>query len=218
MKIVMISDVHCKWDSLVIPECDVLISCGDYSFRGEREVVRDFHTWLNEQEANHIISLQGNHELWVEKNFNEAKELALSVCPAVHFIDEGPIEIEGVRFYGSAVQPTFGRWAWNRDRGPDIKRHWDRIPDNIQVLITHGPPGGILDVVYDYMGTPNTRVGCNDLMDRIRQLNDLKLHCFGHIHESSGIAEIENVTYVNAAICNDHYAVAYPVREYLLTL
>ncbi len=69
MKIVAISDVHCKWNKVVIPECDILISAGDYSFQGEPHVVVDFHKWLNKQPAKHKISVQGNHEKQVEKNF-----------------------------------------------------------------------------------------------------------------------------------------------------
>jgi len=209
MKIVLISDVHGKWNKLQIPECDILISCGDYSFRGERHMVKDFHEWLNKQEAGHIISVQGNHETWVEKNFTEAKELAEKACPGVHFIDEGTVDIEGIKIHGSAITPWFYDWAWNRRRGPEIKRHWDVIPDDTQILITHGPPAGILDVVYFTDGvTPKERVGCHDLMDRINQLKQLKLHAFGHIHGSAG------ETVFNASICDEMYMPTNPVREF----
>ena len=76
MRVVAISDVHGKWNKLTIPPCNVLVSTGDYSFRGEKHMVKDFHTWLNKQPADHIISVQGNHEVWVEQNFEEAKLLA----------------------------------------------------------------------------------------------------------------------------------------------
>jgi Icc-related predicted phosphoesterase len=219
MRIVAISDVHGKWNQLTIPECDILISAGDYSFKGERHMVKDFHAWLNAQEANHIISVQGNHETWVEKNFAEAKALALSVCPAVHFIDEGVIDIEGIKIFGSAITPWFCDWAWNRHRGPDIKRHWDRIPDDTQILITHGPPYGQLDIVYQADGvTPSSqgRVGCYQLEERIKDLKQLKLHVFGHIHGSAGEASFNGVKYINAAICDETYKPTNPVREFKL--
>src|SRR5271170_4285418 len=97
MKICAISDVHCKWNKVTIPECDLLISAGDYSFLGERHIVRDFHKWLHKQPAKEIISVQGNHEKWVEKNFQLAKQAAEEACPGVHFIDEGLVEIDGLR-------------------------------------------------------------------------------------------------------------------------
>jgi Icc-related predicted phosphoesterase len=217
MKIVMISDTHAKWKKLVIPECDVLISAGDYSFRGERHLVKNFHEWLNKQPAKHIISVQGNHEVEVERDFQNAKQLALSVCPRVHFIDEGEVVIDGVKFYGSAITPWFHDWAWNRWRGPDIKKHWDRIPDDVQVLITHGPPAGFLDIVYYADGmTPKERVGCMDLADRIKELKQLKLHVFGHIHGSTGETNFNGVTYINASICDEMYMPTNHVREFEL--
>lgn len=213
MKLVLISDVHGKWSKLKIPDCDVLISAGDYSFKGETHMVKDFHAWMHKQPATHIISVQGNHELKVESNFQEMKELAQSVCPRVHFIDEGEVIIDGIKFYGSAITPFFFNWAWNRYRGADIKRHWDKIPDDTNILITHGPPYQILDMVYQVDGvTPKERVGCQDLSNRINELKDLKMHVFGHIHSGSGEMMFNNVKYINASICDEQYMPSNPVR------
>lgn len=211
MKIVAISDVHGKWNKLTIPECDILISSGDYSFRGETHMIKDFHRWLNKQEAGYIVSVQGNHELWVEKNFQEAKAIAEKECPGVFFMEEGPIDIEGLKLWCSAMTPEFYSWAYNRRRGPDIKRHWDSIPDDVNILITHGPPAGILDVVYNVDGTPKERVGCHDLYDRVMGLKDLKHHIFGHIHSSYGHAEHHGKHFWNASNCDDMYALSNPV-------
>lgn len=213
MKIVAISDTHAKWKNLVIPECDILISAGDYSFRGEKHIVKNFHEWLNAQEAGHIISVQGNHETWVEKNFDEAKALAESVCPAVHFIgSHGTVEIEGLKIHGSAITPWFYDWAWNVRRGPDIAKEWAKIPDDIDILVTHGPPNGQLDIVYYADGvTPKERVGCWDLEERIKQLPKLKHHIFGHIHCSHGHREFNGVNYWNAAICDEMYMPTNPI-------
>ena len=211
MKLAIISDVHGRWSKLDIPEVDILISCGDYSFTGEKHMVKDFHAWMNKQETGYFISVQGNHEKWVQKNFSEAKEIAEKACPGVHFIDHGAVEIEGLKIFGSAWTPWFHDWAWNAYRGPEIKRYWDMIPDNTQVLATHGPPAGILDVVHYADGTPKERVGCQDLMNRIGELPDLKLHCFGHIHSSHGEQYFNGVKYVNASICDESYYPSNPV-------
>lgn len=205
MKICVISDVHGKWNTIKVPECDVLISCGDYSFRGELHMVKDFHRWLDNQDAKYIISVQGNHELLVEKNFQLVKEMAEKECPGVYFIDEGLVEIEGVKIWCSAITPWFHSWAWNRHRGQEIKKHWDRIPNDIDILVTHGPPAGILDVCVYPDGTPRERVGCQDLRDRIAQLPNLKHHFFGHIHESYGHEEVDGVHFWNASICDERY-------------
>lgn len=206
LKIVVISDVHGKWNKVKIPKCDILISCGDYSFRGEEHMVRDFHKWLDKQEAEYIISVQGNHELWVEKNFGLAKQIAIEECPNVHFVDEGLVEIEGLKIWCSAWTPFFHNWAWNAHRGKEIRKHWDRIPDDIDVLVTHGPPAGILDVVNYANGTPKERVGCQDLWAKILTLAKLKLHFFGHIHESYGYQYFNGIQFYNVSICDELYS------------
>lgn len=207
MKICIISDVHGKWNTLKLPECDILISCGDYSFRGEQHMVRDFHKWLNKQEAGYIISVQGNHEMWVEQNFSLAKEIAEKECPGVFFIDEGLVEIEDLKIWCSAVTPWFFNWAWNRYPGNDIQRHWDKISLNTEILVTHGPPYGILDLVPD-----GRHAGCSQLLAKIKELKDLRLHAFGHLHMNNLGKEmiVDNVTFVNAAICNEKYEPIQP--------
>lgn len=210
MKIVAISDTHCRWQKLVIPECDILISAGDYSFRGEPHVVRNFHEWLDEQNAAHIISVQGNHETWVEKNFGAARDIAREACCAVHFMEEGPLEIEGIKIWCAAITPWFMDWAWNVHRGPDIKRHWDLIPEDTNILITHGPPHGILDVVPHIDGSPKERVGCHDLKDRIAIVKP-DIHIFGHIHHSHGEHHEGSTSYYNVSICDELYSPTNPV-------
>jgi Icc-related predicted phosphoesterase len=207
MKIVAISDVHGKWNKLSIPDCDILISAGDFSFKGEPHMVRDFHKWLSKQDAGHIISVMGNHELWVESNFNLAKQMVHEIDPTIHFLEEGLVEIEGIKIYGSAIQPTFFNWAYNRNRGQEIAAHWARIPDDTNILITHGPMYGILDMCPD-----GSQVGCQDLFARHLQLENLKLHICGHIHYSAGEKYFNGVKYINAAICDEQYMPTNPVR------
>lgn len=212
LKIVAISDVHERWHKLVIPKCDLLISCGDYSFRGESRVVREFHEWLNKQDAKHIISVQGNHELWVEKNFEEAKLIAQNACPKIHFIDEGLVEIEGLKIWGSAITPWFNNWAWNRKRS-EIEQHWKEIPDNTNILITHGPPYSILDQTTYFTGEPKPGyLGCEELYKRINELKDLDLHFFGHIHSPGGQQVHRNgKSFYNTAICDEIYLPYNPI-------
>lgn len=207
MKIVAISDVHNLWHKLTIPECDVLISAGDYSSRGQPEVVEAFHKWMDKQPADVLVSVQGNHELWVEKNFDEARDIVHKINKRIHFIAEDGVDIDGVKLWGSAITPTFFNWAWNRNRGDAIKAHWDKIPDDTEILVTHGPPFGILDKL-----SSGESVGCADLRTRIDKLNKLKTHIFGHIHPGSGEYDYESVKFVNAAIVNDQYKLQYPVR------
>ena len=200
IKLVFISDTHNKYNALDIPKCDILISTGDYSMRGLPKEVQSFHEWLAKQNAKHKISIQGNHELWVEKNFNAAKDIALEACPRVNFIDEGLVEIADLKIWCSAITPWFCDWAWNRNRGTDIKRHWDLIPDDIDILATHGPPYGYGDFVeWDALN-----VGCKDLLDRIEEVHPI-ISAYGHIHQGYGIYKNKHTTFVNASTCDEGY-------------
>lgn len=180
MKIVVFSDSHCQHEKLKIPECDILISAGDYSWRGIPIEVMEFHRWLRKQPGKHKISVQGNHELGVEKDFPLAKSLAEEFCPGVHFIEEGLIEVESLKIWCASVTPWFHDWAYNRSR-EQIFEHWARIPNEADVLITHGPPFQIFDRTRD-----GSNAGCPLLMTKVRYLSKIKHHCFGHIHEHGG--------------------------------
>lgn len=208
VKIVAISDTHGKFNKLTIPSCDLLISCGDYSFTGALHEVRNFHKWLNKQPAVYIVSLNGNHEREVQNNFQVSKQIALEQCPRAHFMEEGSLEIEGFKIWLSAYTPTFFNWGYMKDRGPEIKEHWDRIPDDTEVLVTHGPPYGILDKALHQHAAGHTVeqfVGCVDLLNRVKELKNLKHHFFGHIHGSYGHVSINNVDFWNVSICDEQY-------------
>jgi Icc-related predicted phosphoesterase len=111
------------------------------------------------------------------------------------------VELDGLKFWGSPVTPWFHNWAFNRI-DDKINEHWDLIPNDINVLITHGPPYLTLDATKSGL-----RVGCPRLSNKIKDLTDLKVHVFGHIHEASGIVEKDGVTYVNASTLDLYYEV-----------
>lgn len=205
MKIVALSDVHTQWKNIEVPECDILVSAGDYSDRGEFASVKKYHELLYKQPARHIISVQGNHEIQVEINFLAARGL---VNPRIHFIDVGIIEIEGLKIFCSAVTPEFCNWAYGMDCD-DIKRHWSLIPKDADVLVTHGPAYGILDQI-----KPNEseHLGCRKLLRVLPTLKKLKAHIFGHIHGSSGVKNLDGVQFINAAVCDENYKPVNPVR------
>ena len=117
----------------------------------------------------------------------------------IMYLNDSAMEIEGVRFWGSPITPWFYNWAFNRQRGMEINAHWTKIPEDTQVLITHGPPWGVLDRTED-----GSHVGCEDLSRQVQRIQP-KLHVFGHIHESNGRVEHEGTTYVNASVLNARY-------------
>ena len=209
MKIVALSDTHnqhhvvSNWGWL--PPADVLIHSGDISLRGTEGEVKEFFEWFFALEHyKHKIFIAGNHDFFFERFPEKVKN---TVFPEnVHYLQDSGIEIDGIHFWGSPIQPWFHNWAFNRDRGADIRKHWDLIPANTNVLITHGPPYKILDeVMYASRHNPEMNVGCQDLTNKIAQLTDLKAVIFGHIHEGYGAVEQNGVKYFNASFIDIKY-------------
>ena len=209
MKILCISDTHCKQDGLTIPNCDVLIVSGDVCSAGDIWEFENFVAWLNKhtQSFRKCFLIAGNHDWCLMRQKTLGTDILKSTFnDKVQYLEDSESIFEGIKFYGSPWQPKFCNWAFNLPRGEKLKLAWSNIPDDVDVLITHGPPHGIGDVV---KGVPNTHVGCMELLNRVRELSNLKLHVFGHIHSSNGVylsEEIPNCHFCNASICDESYA------------
>lgn len=207
LKIVAISDTHSYHRRINIPDADVIVCAGDISFRGELTILKDFADWMGSLPIKHKITIFGNHEVGMSIEGHKNRNAALQFLKDnnIHYLQDSGVEIEGVKFWGSPVQPRFFNWEWNRDRGKDIDKHWKKIPLDTNVLITHGPPFEILDLVEDAMGR-NPHQGCEMLALRLKDLTQLKAHVFGHLHHNGGESTtIDNVFYGNASICTDQY-------------
>jgi Icc-related predicted phosphoesterase len=196
MKIVCISDTHTLHKNMKIPDGDLLIHAGDVSSRGKLEEIIQFNDWLGTLPHRHKVMIAGNHDFYFESNPPHAKSL---ITNAVYLNDSG-IEIEGIKIWGSPVQPWFYDWAFNRQRGEDIRKHWELIPTDTDILITHGPPYGILDET-----ARGELVGCADLLEVIQQRVKPRLHIFGHIHEGYGKTAIGETLFVNPSMVNLQY-------------
>ena len=86
-------------------------------------------------------------------------------------------------------------------------------PNDTKILITHGPPYGILDQSSFADGTlRKEHLGCEDLMNRIKELKELDLHFFGHIHTPGGEQKhVDGVSFYNASICDEQYYPGNPI-------
>ena len=203
MKLVLISDTHGMHRQFTIPEGDVLIHSGDFMRDGKdtRDIV-DFASWLHEQPHLCKILVAGNHDILLEVRREGAMSLLKDRCPEVRYLENGSCEFGGLKFWGSPVQPEFMDWAFNVKRGPDIKKYWDMIPDDTDVLITHGPPWGLLDQIRP--GRKVEHLGCGELLKAVRRVKP-KLHVFGHIHGGYGSFKEGPTQFVNASLLNEAY-------------
>lgn len=244
MKIVHISDTHRYHKDVIVPECDVLIHSGDIGGRTGYGELEDFLKWFEEQPAKLKLWIAGNHDHILsteridrqnsdigrrvaEVEYKEAMDL-LSKSTA-KYLNNTEYVYEGTKFYGSPYTPSFHKqnWVFNADRGKEIAKEWAKIPSDVNVLITHGPPYGMLDIIPEaFKSSPDEDVhrGCVDLMDVIKKrLNHLKLHCFGHIHEgpngniTSWVSRKHSVMFSNGSILDNNYELTN-IRPLIITI
>ena len=205
MKIVGIADTHGMHRDMVhaIPACDVLVHAGDLCKYGTITEIIDFATWLVTLPAKHIVVVAGNHDGPFQKDRHLA-ESELLISEHIHYLRDEAITIDEVKFYGSPWQPEFCNWYFNLPRnGEALEACWEQIPDDTDVLITHGPPHGILDA--NFHGIP---CGCEKMLPRVMDVKP-KIHIFGHIHLSCGTTEVEGIKFVNGSIANEQYEVSH---------
>jgi Icc-related predicted phosphoesterase len=194
LRLVLLSDTHQFHREVEVPDGDVLIHAGDFTmFSKSMSAIGDFNTWLGELPHRHKIVVPGNHEF-----FSEADPSQRSlVSNATILMNEG-IEIDGLRTWGSPVTPLYGG-AFGLSSAADRRRLYAQIPQDTEVLITHGPPYGILDSSPD----SGLHSGCRELFDAVMRVRP-KLHVFGHVHGAHGIFQSDHTTFVNAALLGIH--------------
>jgi predicted phosphodiesterase len=203
MRVVAASDTHSRHDAIIVPDGDVLIHAGDLSLQGTIKEIEGAFSWLSEQSHKRVIAIPGNHD-WALYQHDRIRADLRGRFPRVELlIDEGTV-VGDLQVWGSPWSPWFNDWAFNFARGfrglEEAERRWNQIPDDVGILITHGPVYGILDKTVSGEFT-----GCPALKARVEHLTELRLHVCGHIHESYGIMEVDDVTYVNACCCDANY-------------
>ena len=191
-----------KWKDL-----DILIFAGDCSSRGYEHEIKSFLDWFSKQPATYKVMISGNHDF----GFETIENIEEIIPENVTYLNDTGIDILGLNIWGSPIQPYFGGWAFNRQRGEEIKKHWDLIPNDTDILITHGPPRNMLDRISPKFErhNENPNVGCDDLMDAIKRVKP-KVNVFGHIHEGYGIKEQDGTTFINASCLDDNYRPTNP--------
>jgi Icc-related predicted phosphoesterase len=190
MKIIHISDTHSKHHLLNdLPKADIIIHSGDMSFEGTENEVMEFIEWFEKLPYKYKIFVAGNHDVCLfGANIEGMSENCFYLC-------NSGVTIEGIKFYGV---PMFMKDVFSGNFDKNILQ----IPVDTDVLITHQPPYCILDF------SANINYGDCILLQTVLKIHP-KYHLFGHIHDAYGIEKIDNTTFVNAAILNEDYELAY---------
>lgn len=198
LRVVAISDTHGRHRKLDVPEGDLLVHAGDMGAGRDWAELEDFNHWLGLLPHRHKVLVAGNHDFWFER----FPEQAQSTITNATYLQDQSFEVEGFKIYGSPWQPKFGGWAFNLPRGETLAKVWAQIPEDVDLLVTHGPPHGILDrSVHGHL------CGCESLATRLTQIQPQR-HVFGHIHEAYGEILRGSTYHVNASVVDIQYRLA----------
>jgi Icc-related predicted phosphoesterase len=190
MRILHISDTHNLHQQLTdLPVADITIHSGDISYAGTGKEVMDFIEWFGALECEYKIFIAGNHDYCLD---GKRQDVIQSFLPEnCFYLCNTGVEIEGVKFWGV---PFF----FSDDVSGRYLDKIAQIPADTDVLISHGPPFGILDKAGEIT------YGCRDLLRRVLAIRP-RYHLFGHIHNAYGIEESGYTTFANAALVDKDY-------------
>lgn len=231
MRITHISDTHNKHNQLngLLPGGDLLIHSGDISSLGRKSEVNRFVNWFNDiNHYTHKIFIAGNHDMTFDREIllrdklahfegkteydTECAEgkpewleelLGIHLHPNVYYLENSFVILDDIKIWGSPITPSFGYgWGFNKDRGYDINQIWNQIPNDTDIVITHGP----IHSYCDRTDRGGLNVGCEQLYHRLNEVQP-QLHFSGHIHEAYGYRNTNWGYAFNGCNCDLSYLV-----------
>jgi Icc-related predicted phosphoesterase len=200
VKFLHLSDTHNHHRFLTdLPAADMIIHAGDVSMAGSGAEVMDFINWFGSLDYKYKIFIAGNHDDCLD---GKARERIQKFLPAnMYYLYNSGVEIENIRFWGI---PFFMSCELELEH---YYRALESIPCDTDVLITHRPPYGILDM------SDNITYGCPDLLQTVLKIKP-KFHLFGHIHDAYGMEKSKTTTFVNGALMSEDYRLANEARVF----
>lgn len=207
MKICAMSDVHNRIPLMSPEPADLLIIAGDLTYAGSAPELGYFNEALGAFRSNYkeILIVAGNHDV----HFYNYPEEAKNILTNARYLEDEKFVYKGVRFYFSPWVPVIGLWAFEYPSDDAAREIWSKIPNNTDVLVTHGPPSdvGTLDWADNaYVKGP---IGCPILGEAVKRVKP-KCHIFGHIHEGYGSVEKRGTTFLNVSSLKRDYVTINP--------
>lgn len=219
MKIKAISDLHGKLP-VIESEFDVLCICGDIiPLEIQRKIGRckewlkeKFIPWCNDIKCKEVIFIGGNHDLILDLTEKEETQ-KLFENTKIHYLENEPITIDGVLFYGTPNCKKFGRWYFMNSEG-ELEHIYNKIPNNVDFLITHDAPYGTSDIcMQDLPWVPKEHLGNRALKKAIIEKSP-KYNLHGHLHSANHNEEIlHNTKVYNVSLLDEEYNLVYSPLE-----
>ncbi|WP_298020435.1 metallophosphatase domain-containing protein [uncultured Parasphingopyxis sp.] len=190
VSITIISDTHQMHEDLVLPGGDILIHCGDFLELFDRDGpgLGPMDEWFGRQNYHHVLVTGGNHDIALEN----AWQLGVKSFENAELLIDEEVTVSGLRIYGAPWLPDLPGHAFYLD-DEGLRRKWSAVPSDVDILITHVPPFGILD-----RSSRGMQFGCAHLRDNLPRIAP-RLHCFGHVHASAGEMQSGATLFVNAS-------------------
>lgn len=192
MKILHLSDTHGAHRRLLkLPDADIVVHSGDFCMIGEEKEALDFFNWFCDLPYRHKIFIAGNHDSCLYGATIDGLD------SNVHYLCNSGIDIDGLKFYGV---PMFLEDCISSRQ----TRYYSSVPEDTDVLITHSPAYGILDLD-DSINGEFINYGSEEILESVMRIKP-RLHLFGHVHRQYGMTEQNNIIFSNGAIMSDDYS------------
>jgi 3',5'-cyclic AMP phosphodiesterase CpdA len=207
-KLTLISDTHNKHKLLNgdLHGGDIILHAGDISSMGYEHEITEFAKWYDGLDYKHKIFIAGNHDWGFQNNVDKVNKI-LDTYKTIKYVQDKMVTIQEedkpeIKIWGSPWQPEFYNWAFNLPIGGwELEQKWNDFPEDVDILITHGPAWGFLD---DVEGRRGIHLGCELLAKRIKKIKP-KIHICGHIHTGYGHYFDGDTHYFNASMLNESY-------------
>ena len=216
IKIVAISYLHGQFPK--VPKCDLLIVAGDicpdrvygvYARHAPDWQLKwfenNFIPWAEEQPAEFVVVTWGNHDFagHLKPNAEYVDKISL--------VSDGPILVNGIKLWLTPWSNQFMEWAWMKPHD-QLAEIYAKIPEDIDILISHQPPYGFGDVYPNIDNGNLEHVGSSELLYRIERIKPKIVIC-GHLHRGYGQYQIGNTFIYNVSIVNEQYKLVNPATE-----
>ena len=231
IKISAISDLHGNLPSPdFFEEGDVLCICGDVvpldiqsnDVMSIAWFCHKFIPWTDSLPFKKVVMVFGNHDFFGQHigpdKFNDGNNITRLLMPGsikgehkLTILCDSGWKYMGFTFYGTSWCPDLVSWAFYGDHDK-LVREYERIPDKVDILLTHCPPrvgdaGTVLQRGWNW----GRNFGCQELADAIC-FKDIRYVFCGHVHsgdhhETDGGNETK---VVNVSMLDEDYKKNYP--------
>lgn len=186
----VISDLHGNLPT--ISECDLLCICGDViplniqndMHKSKYWFTNDFRKWINNLPCKKVLMIAGNHDKWLEQATDvEITLLEYATKYKLKYLKDELYETMGLKIYGTPNCTRFGNWSFMYS-SEKLTELFEKIPDNVDILLTHDAPYGMQNVGTITENDSNEDVGSVELRKAILRAKPKYTFC-GHVHSGN---------------------------------